>query len=123
MGTWFRMPIKRERWPDETYVVTIQRDKKTNVVVNEWWMQGQKMHREHGPACTSRDPITGTVISEKWFRNGRLHREDGPADILRKPDGRIYYSAWYRDDIKIRPAIPVRRDRKAPDRPRPPPTP
>jgi hypothetical protein len=95
------MRIRRARWPDETYEVTIRHDVETNVVVSERWEKEGLAHREHGPALISRDPITGVIIDEKWFKNNELHRDHGPADILRKPDGRVYYSAWYQHGEKV----------------------
>jgi len=118
-----RMRIRRETWPPETYTVTIRHDRATNVVVSERWEKDGREHRDHGPALISRDAVTGMITDEKWLRQGQLHREEGPADILRKPDGRVYYSAWYRDGEKIPALRPGRRPRKSPVRNSPPPSP
>ena len=92
---------KRAILPFETYEVELRRDQLSGVVVFERWSQGGTVHREQAPAVIHRDVRTGTILDEKWYRNGNLHREDGPAEILRKPDGHVYYSAWFKNGEKV----------------------
>jgi hypothetical protein len=94
--------------PEEIHTVTIRRDPVTGVVVTERWVKDGKAHCEHGPALITRDPVTGVMVHESWYTNGLHHRLDGPSCILRKPDGRVYYTEWYRNGEKV----------PAPNRPR-----
>ena len=99
----------RKRLPEENYTVRIERDAITGVVVTEDWFKDGIQHRDGAPAGISRDAITGVAINETWWQNKKLHREDGPACILRKPDGRVYYTEWYRDGEKVQPPRPMRK--------------
>jgi hypothetical protein len=110
----------RDRLPRESYVVDLERDAATGIVVREWWFRATPIspagiewesnrafvayehHREGGPAVITRDAISGLVISERWLRGGKLHRDDGPAIIERKSDGRVYCAEWYRVGQRIR---------------------
>jgi hypothetical protein len=96
---------KRTTLPTERYEVELRRDQITGVIVSETWLQGGKLNRQGGPAIVIRDATTDVILDEKWFLNNQLHREDGPAEVLRKPDGRVYHSAWYKNGEKV-PAPP-----------------
>ena len=49
----------------------------------EWFLNGDDLHREDGPAVELPDGY------KAWYINNRLHRLDGPA--LEWPDGRTFW--------------------------------
>jgi hypothetical protein len=104
-----KRPQRPPLLPEETYVVSIQRDAETGVVVFETWEKDGMPHREDGPASISRDRMTGVIVDEAWFRYGKFHRADGPAHIQRKPDtGRVYFSAWFNEGRRLPSTSPRR---------------
>jgi hypothetical protein len=103
------------KYQEETYNVSISRDRVTGIAVGEAWsinagprnvggiMEDRWVqHRIDGPAEILRDPVTAVVIEEAWYKDGRLHRADGPAIIRRDAlTGDVKYTSWYRDGVLI----------------------
>lgn len=92
---------------EESYTVTIFRDKATGISLSELWkaevaygnQRSMNYHRVDGPADTRRDPQTGVTTDEAWYRYGQQHREDGPARIGRDPQtGVVFKELWYQND-------------------------
>ena len=88
----------------ERYIVELDRDIETGVVVREQWLVAVKVangmvdgghHRLDGPADIWRDPSTGVTVLETWYKDGFRHREGGPAQIAYDLDtGVVTSEVW-----------------------------
>jgi hypothetical protein len=111
------------------YRVHLVRDPVTGIVVYEQWVKGDHIYCAHGPAWIRRDRITGVSIRETWHQaaggGGPFpdRTDDAPAVILRRADGSVYLTEWWRNGAKITVPRSVKRKVNAGLRQRPLPAP